>query len=157
MFIIGIDPGLGCTGWGIIKYENSDIEYVDSGTIKSSPKESLSTRIRYIFEKIRIIIYKYNPHVAVIEDMFLNTNPKTTIKLGIVKGIILLALNMSEIRNVNTYASTTIKKLVTGNAKADKEDVRFVICKMLNLNENFCDKFDESDALATAIAHVRGN
>ena len=151
MYVLGLDPGLRRTGWGIIKMESNKLEYVSSGTISSNSGDLISERLGKIDFNLSKIIENHNIQTAAIEEVFVNINPKTSLLLGMARGAAIVACSR-KIIPLAEYSSTKIKKSITGNGHATKTQVELMI-KMLLPSANT--KFnDESDALAVAISHA---
>ena len=148
MIILGIDPGLRNTGFGIIKSEKNLIAYISSGIVSTTNKGTHAERLRDIFVGVREIIAKYTPDYAVIEKVFVNSNPKTTLALGQARGASLTALALEEIP-ILELSSNEIKKSIVGNGHATKTQMQFMVKSLLCLNTEVCQ--DASDALASAI------
>jgi crossover junction endodeoxyribonuclease RuvC len=148
--IIGIDPGLNKTGWGIINAINNKITFISCGTIKTNPKDDISQRLHRLNFALTNIIKQYKPEKSAIEETFINNNPKSSLMLGHARGAIMLTLSLCGL-NPTEYATRLIKKTVTGSGKADKMQIMTMIefllpgCKVA--------EEDAADALATAICH----
>ena len=149
--IIGIDPGLRRTGWGIIESDGLRLIYVASGMIPSTADEQLSYRLREIFEGLTSVLGSFKPHEASVEETFVNKDARSTLKLGQARGIALLAPAMKGLQ-VAEYAANVIKKTVVGAGHAEKHQVQAMI-KFLLPKAKF-DSADEADALAIAICHA---
>jgi len=147
---MGIDPGLRHTGWGIIEIKGNKLTHIANGTVHSSDKEILSYRIKEIYTGLIKVIDQYQPEYCAVEEVFSNSNPKTTLKLGQARGACLLAPAISNIE-VAEYSTRIIKKAVVGTGTADKNQVK-VMVKML-LSNCLIDSEDSADALAVAICH----
>lgn len=152
MTIFGVDPGTICTGFGIIKQKNSEFICVYSGVIKPPPDTKLPVRLRFIYDELNRLIKKYNPDEFAIETAFYGKNVQSALKIGYVRGISLLAAVHNGL-TAGEYSPREIKKSVVGNGAASKEQVQFMIKKLLYLKKDKM-KFDESDALAVAICHA---
>ena len=150
MIIIGIDPGLTKTGIGIIESKNNSLNYVFSDTIYSSPKDDLADRLNHFHESLTKIIKDFNPKIAAIEETFINTNPLSSLKLGHVRGSLMLSLSIVRIP-IFEYSTTAIKKAIVGKGRADKDQIQMMV-KVLLPKANFKTE-DEADAIATAICH----
>lgn len=150
MRILGLDPSLSSTGWGVIETESNRIKYVADGYIKTDTKLPIAERLAIIHKTLNQVIEIYRPDEAAIEQVFLNDNPTSTIKLGMARGVVILAPAIYNIP-VTEYEPNKIKKAVVGVGKAAKEQVETMVkvllpgCKPKNN--------DSSDALAIAIAH----
>ena len=149
--IVGIDPGLRRTGWGIIECEGTRLAYVASGMIASDAEEALSYRLRELFDGLASVLGTFQPVEAAVEETFVNDNAKATLKLGQARGIALLAPAMRGIR-VAEYTPNLIKKTVVGTGHAEKRQVQMMV-GMLLPKARF-DSADEADALAIAICHA---
>lgn len=151
MRIIGIDPALTKTGWGIIEKNGNALKFIASGTIKSDAKKDLTTRLNQIHEQLIQVIQLYKPKTGAIEETFINTNPTSSLKLGHARGALILTLGLCKIP-VSEYSTTAIKKSITGVGRAEKHQIQAMI-KIL-LPKSGKQSEDEADALATAICHV---
>ncbi len=149
--IIGIDPGLRRTGWGIIESDGVRLVYVASGHISSTPSDPLAWRLRELFEGISSVIAAHNPAEAAVEETFVNNNPRSTLKLGQARGMALLAPAMKGL-NIGEYPPNLIKKTVVGAGHADKRQIEAMIGFLLPKAK--FDNADEADALAIAICHA---
>lgn len=149
--IIGIDPGLRRTGWGIVESDGVRLTYIDSGHISSTNDEVLAYRLREIFEGVASVISGFSPSEAAIEETFVNENARATLKLGQARGMALLAPAMQGLR-VAEYSPNLIKKSVVGTGHADKRQIQAMIGVLLP-RARF-DSPDEADALAIAICHA---
>ena len=150
MRILGLDPSLSSTGWGIVEVENNRLRYVADGFIKTDPKLPIYDRLAVIHRALNEVIETYHPQEAAIEQDFLNENPTSTIKLGMARGVVILAPALFGIP-VCEYEPTKVKKAVVGVGRAEKSQVETMVkillpgCKPKNN--------DSSDALAMAICH----
>ncbi len=150
MRILGLDPSLSSTGWGIVDVNANHICYVADGRIKTNPKEALPKRLKSIFETLTQVIEQYKPDEAAAEEVFLNSNPQSTIKLVEARGVVLLAPTMFDIP-LFEYGANKIKKAVVGVGHADKNQVETMVKVLLPGAKP--ENNDSSDALAAAIAH----
>ena len=149
--IVGIDPGLRRTGWGIIESDGVRLSYVASGLVTSTNDEVLSFRLREIFEGIQSVLASFSPREAAVEETFVNDNARATLKLGQARGIALLAPAMRGLA-VAEYPPNLIKKAVVGAGHAEKRQVQAMV-KFLLPRADF-KSADEADALAIAICHA---
>ena len=149
--IIGIDPGLRRTGWGVIESDGVRLSYVASGHITSPAEESLAYRLRELFEGIASVIAAHRPQEAAVEETFVNENARATLKLGQARGMALLAPAMRGLR-VAEYPPNLVKKTVVGAGHADKAQIGMMI-KVL-LPKAAPQSADAADALALAICHA---
>lgn len=151
MRILGIDPGLRRTGFGVIDAHGATLHYVASGTIVVPTELPLAQRLKVIFDNIREVIQAHGPDVAVIEKVFVNTNASSTLLLGQARGAALCALAGSML-DVHEYTALQVKKSVVGNGHADKQQVQVMVRHLLSLNG--LPASDSADALACAICHA---
>ncbi len=149
--IIGIDPGLRRTGWGVIESDGVRLGYVASGYVESNKDEVLAYRLRQIFEGVAGVIASFKPREAAVEETFVNDNARATLKLGQARGMALLAPAMAGLR-VGEYPPNLIKKSVVGAGHAEKRQIQLMV-KMLLPKAQFSNA-DEADALAIAICHA---
>jgi crossover junction endodeoxyribonuclease RuvC len=149
--IVGLDPGLRRTGWGVIDSDGVRLIYVASGVITPPADEELAYRLRFLFEGVTGILSSFKPQEAAVEETFVNDNPRSTLKLGQARGTILLAPAMLGLK-VAEYTPNLIKKSVVGSGHAEKQQVQAMI-KFLLPKARF-DSADEADALAIAITHA---
>jgi crossover junction endodeoxyribonuclease RuvC len=149
--IIGIDPGLRRTGWGVIESDGVRLGYVASGQIASDREDDLAYRLREIFEGLSSVIASFSPQEAAVEETFVNENARATLKLGQARGMALLAPAMKGLR-VAEYPPNLIKKSITGNGHGEKRQIQAMIGFLLPKAK--FDSADEADALAIAICHA---
>ncbi len=149
--IIGIDPGLRRTGWGIIESDGVRLTYVASGHVTSGNDDPLAYRLRTLFEGIVGVIASFKPLEAAVEETFVNENAKATLKLGQARGMALLAPAMKGLR-VAEYPPNLVKKTVVGAGHAEKRQIQAMIGFLLPKAK--FDSADEADALAIAICHA---
>ena len=154
MLVLGVDPGLLKTGWGIVRFENGNLTYVGSGTIFTNSKLPIEERLKNIFTNLDNIIKDYKPNCMSIEETFVNNNAVSSLKLGHARGVAILSAGMNNIK-VYEYLPNAIKKAVTGVGKASKEQVVAMIKCLLPLSNTKTE--DEADALAMAICHVNNS
>jgi crossover junction endodeoxyribonuclease RuvC len=151
--ILGLDPGLTCTGWGLIRFEMNRLSFVDAGVIKSSAKENMPARLANLFQNLADIIQTHRPYEASVEQTFVNQNPASALKLGHARGVALLApayFNMP----VYEYTANQVKKAVVGQGHADKDQVMAMVHRLLPMAKNVVKSYDAGDALAIAICHA---
>ncbi len=151
MRILGLDPSLSSTGWGIVETEGNRISYVADGFIPTDSSLDITTRLDMIYRELCKVIETYKPEESSIEQIFLNTNPQSTIKLGMARGVVILAPATFGIP-LEEYEPNKVKKALVGVGKAQKNQVETMVkillpgCKPKNN--------DSSDALAIAITHA---
>ena len=151
MRIIGIDPGTIVTGFGVVDYNGNELKYIASGIINIPPKDEMANRLELIYDSIDEKIKLYKPTEFSIETAFFNKNVQSALKIGYARGVSLLAAVHNKL-NVKEYSPHEIKKSVTGKGAATKEQVQFMVAKILSLKIDKI-KFDETDALAVAICY----
>ena len=152
MIILGIDPGLVITGYGIIRVRNNNFELIDFGTIVPENNKPLSQRLNVIYEDVLYILNKYNPSVMAIEEVFFGKNVKSALLLGHARGVPMVCASIHKIP-VFEYSARKVKQSITGNGNAHKSQVKYMISKEFNINnDNFSS--DASDALAIALCHL---
>lgn len=151
MRIMGIDPGLNITGYGIISATKNKYEYIISGCICSIKAKKQDYRLLNIFDKISELIKIYQPEEVAIEEIFLHKNFASALKLGQARGAAIVALGSNI--NIAEYSARQIKQAVVGYGNAEKVQIKNMVNILLKINKNFI-KLDESDALALAICHA---
>ena len=150
--ILGIDPGLRATGFGVIAQDGQRLSYVASGVIRSKDTDPLPQRIATLFTGIREVVNTYSPDEASIEIVFVNVNPQSTLLLGQARGAALAALT-AETLPVSEYTALQVKQSVVGHGKAAKQQVAYMVARLLNLATE--PTADAADALACAITHAQ--
>lgn len=150
--IIGIDPGLRKTGWGIIDIKGSSLTFVACGSIDPDSKLDLADRLACLHRGLGDIIHKYIPHEAAVEETFINKDPRSALKLGSARGIALVVPALAGLK-VGEYAANQIKKTVVGAGHADKSQIRMMVKTLLPKSDFKSD--DAADALAIAITHAQ--
>lgn len=151
MILLGLDPGLNSTGWGLISATGNRLSHIANGQVKTSPADPLATRLVHLFEALTDIILEYRPEAAAVEETFVNVNPQSTLKLGQARGIALLAAARAGI-DVGEYATRLVKKAVVGTGTADKNQIHAMIARLLPGTK--IAGADAADALAVAICHA---
>ena len=149
-YILGIDPALNRTGWGIITAENNNLSYIASGIIDAKKIDNLPDKISKIYGELNKVIIEYKPKEAAIEEIFVNKNPLTSMKLGHARGAAIISCMENNLA-VSEYATNKIKKTICGQGKGEKQQVAMMVKVLLPQAEFYYD--DESDALAAAICH----
>ena len=151
--ILGIDPGLQTTGFGVIDVDGPRLHYVASGTIRTldAPRGDLPGRLKIIFEGVCEVVQRYEPETAAIEIVFVNVNPQSTLLLGQARGAALTAL-VSRSLPVAEYTALQIKKAVGGHGQARKEQIQHMVTRLLALPAE--PGKDAADALGIAICHA---
>ena len=151
MIILGIDPGLATTGYGVIKKQGNSFELIDYDTIKTSADENDVDRLSNLYEELLLLIDKYKPGQIAVEELFFNKNVKTAIRVGQARGVILLAGSQQGIE-VAEYTPLQVKQAVVGYGRASKSQVQQMVKALLNLSE-IPKPDDAADALAISICH----
>lgn len=151
MIILGIDPGLRTTGFGVIQKHGSKLRYIASGTIKTGLEGALPPRLKIILQGVREIVATYQPNCAAIEKVFVNVNPQSTLLLGQARGAAISALVGADL-DVAEYSPTQIKQSVVGTGKAAKPQVQDMVARLLQLPG--VPGSDAADALGVAICHA---
>jgi crossover junction endodeoxyribonuclease RuvC len=148
--VIGFDPGLRNTGWGVIDVSGNRLSYVADGTVRPNKDDPLAWRLRSLHEGLAEVLALYEPDTAAVEETFVNKNPTTTLKLGEARGVVLLAPALAGLP-VAEYSANRIKKSVVGVGHAAKEQVQMMVSRLLP-GCTFSSP-DAADALAVAICH----
>ena len=153
MLILGIDPGLQRTGFGVIDVQGARLTYIASGTISTleAPRGDLPGRLKIIFEGVREVVQTYKPECACVEIVFVNVNPQSTLLLGQARGAALAAL-VSNGLTVSEYTALQMKKAVVGHGLANKGQVQEMVRRLLKLPS--LPGKDAADALGLAISHA---
>ena len=151
MIIIGLDPGLGTTGWGVIAAEGNRLSHVGNGQVRTDPKAQLPARLLDLSEKLGAVLADHAPDSAAVEELFVNENPQSTLKLGQARGVVLLAAAARGIE-VGEYAPRLVKKAVVGTGAAAKSQVHAMVQRLLPGVK--ITGADAADALAVAITHA---
>lgn len=149
--ILGIDPGLQRTGWGIISIQGTKLGYIACGVIVSDPHHSLAERLRELHDGLSQVLADYQPDEVAVEETFVNKDARSTLKLGHARGVALLVPALSGL-SVSEYAANLVKKTVVGSGHADKNQIQAMVRILLpkaNVNQA-----DAADALAIAITHA---
>jgi crossover junction endodeoxyribonuclease RuvC len=150
--ILGIDPGLRITGFGIIRRIGNKLAYVTSGCVKA-PEKDLPGRLKTILEGLREVIQEHRPQQVAVEKVFVNVNPQSTLLLGQARGTAICAAVLEDLP-VAEYTALQVKQAVVGNGHANKEQVQEMVRRLLRLPGN--PGADAADALACAICHAHG-
>ncbi|MBL4639767.1 MAG: crossover junction endodeoxyribonuclease RuvC [Kordiimonadaceae bacterium] len=151
MRLLGLDPGLQKTGWGIVESHGSRLIHIANGTVKSTSKKSLAERLVELYDGLTEVVAEWQPHSCAVEETFVNKNPTSTLKLGQARGIALLVPSQAGIP-VAEYTPNHVKKSVVGAGHAGKDQVEAMVRILLpgiQINGP-----DAADALAVAICHA---
>ncbi len=149
--IIGLDPGLRRTGWGVIEQTGTRLTYIASGTVLPSEKGEMGARLAELYRLLTDVLERFTPHEAAVEETFVNVNPASTLKLGQARGVVMLVPALMGL-SVAEYAPLLVKKSVVGAGRAEKAQVRMMVSVLLPKAAPSSE--DESDALAIAITHA---
>ncbi len=149
--IVGLDPGLRHTGWGVIEVTGNRLHHIADGAIHSDAGLSLAERLRQLFDGLQAVLRVWQPAEAAVEETFVNINPASTLKLGQARGVVLLAPAQAGLP-VAEYATRLVKKAVVGTGTANKDQIAMMV-KML-LPGCLPQSADAADALAVAICHA---
>lgn len=154
MILLGIDPGTQFTGYGVIQKGNQGTHHVDNGLIIPNTKNPIPERLVEIFSKITSLIREFQPAEVAIEDGFVAKNARSSLKLGLARGVVLLAAAQAKLP-IFEYSPAEVKKTVTGFGQADKEQVQKMVRLHLKLKET--PEENAADALAVALCHAQQN
>ena len=153
--IIGVDPGLNNTGFGILDYRGNKIKVVAYGLITPPAKESIPNRLEYLNSHMNDLIDKFNPMSMAIEDSFYSQNVKSAILLGQARGVLLLSAASKGISSM-VYAPRKVKQSVTGSGSSSKKQVKYMVEKILKIDKDIS-SLDITDALAIGLCHINQN
>ncbi|MEQ9326065.1 MAG: crossover junction endodeoxyribonuclease RuvC [Rhodospirillales bacterium] len=149
--LIGLDPGLQNTGWGVIDVSGNRLRHVADGVIRTNGALAMAERLRQLHEGLRDVLDLYQPHEAAVEETFVNKNPSSTLKLGQARGVVLLAPALAGLV-IAEYAANLVKKSVVGVGHADKAQIQMMVSTLLP--GAAMESADAADALAVAICHA---
>ena len=151
MLILGLDPSLTCTGWGIIAKSGNRLTHVANGQVRTDPSDSLPDRLVTLDRELTDVILAHRPDCAAVEEVFVNKNPQSTLKLGQARGVVLMVAARAGL-DVGEYAARLVKKAVVGNGAAEKAQVHAMVQRLLP--GSAIAGPDAADALAVAITHA---
>jgi len=151
MKILGLDPGLGTTGWGLIEAEGNRLAHIANGQLKTDSAEPLPKRLSHLATQLEALIADHSPASAAVEEVFVNKNPQSTLKLGQARGVVIMVAARAGIE-VGEYAARLVKKAVVGNGNAEKVQVHAMVGRLLP-GAKIAGP-DAADALAVAITHA---
>lgn len=149
--VIGIDPGSRNTGWGVVNEASGVLRLVDCGVIRPSPSGAFAARLAFIFKELHAVLARVKPDEASVEQVFTARNPATALKLGQARGVAVAACAAHDLP-VRDYEPSVIKKALVGVGSADKEQVGFMVGRVLGVKPDWA--LDTGDALAAAICHI---
>ena len=155
MLILGIDPGSLVTGYGLIDVEGRRLRRITSGTLEMKSSDSMPLRLRTVYDGLLEVIDHWHPDEFCIETAFYGKNIQSTLKLGHVRGVAMLAAVHRQLA-ISEYSPREVKRAVTGSGAAAKQQVAYMVKILLNIDSDFR-KLDEADGLALAICHALQN
>ena len=147
--VLGIDPGTAVTGYGVVALDGRTTTLVECGVIRTAPKDALPARLRDIHDGVRELIQRHRPDTMAVEDVFYARNVRTTVVLGHARGVILLAAEHAGLV-IREYPPAEIKKAIAGRGSATKEQVQFMVTKLLRL-KHAPEPADAADGVAAAL------
>ena len=151
MKILGLDPGLGTTGWGLIQAEGNRLSHIANGQLKTDTSAPLAERLADLCRQLEALIAEHAPETAAVEEVFVNKNPQSTLKLGQARGVALMCAAKAGMA-VGEYSPTLVKKAVVGTGGAEKAQVHAMVARLLP-GAKIAGP-DAADALAVAITHA---
>ena len=149
--ILGLDPGLGTTGWGLIEADGNRLRHIANGQITTKTSAQLPQRLASLGEQLEALIAEHHPDSAAVEEVFVNQNPQSTLKLGQARGVVIMIAARAGI-GVGEYAARLVKKAVVGVGNAEKAQVHAMVARLLPGAK--IAGSDAADALAVAITHA---
>ena len=150
--ILGVDPGLSNTGWGVIEAQGSRLSFIACGRVRSDAARNMGERLRQLHEGLMQVIAEHSPQEAAIEETFVNRDPQSALKLGQARGVALTAPALAGLV-IAEYAANLVKKTVVGAGHADKKQVEMMVRVLLPAAQDA--SADAADALAVAICHAQ--
>lgn len=151
MKILGLDPGLGTTGWGLIEADGNRLRHIANGQLRTDTSAPLPRRLASLADQLEAVIAEHAPDTAAAEEVFVNKNPQSTLKLGQARGVILMCAARAGL-DVGEYAARLVKKAVVGTGNGEKAQVHAMIARLLP-GAKIAGP-DAADALAVAITHA---
>ncbi len=153
MIVLGVDPGTAITGYGVVQGDGSaPSALIECGVIRTRPRDTLAARLGEIYDGIRELIVQHRPDALAVEDVFYSKNVRTTLVLGHARGVILLAGQQAGLE-IHEYPPAEIKKAIVGSGSATKEQVQFMVTRLLRL-KSAPQPSDASDGVAAALALI---
>jgi crossover junction endodeoxyribonuclease RuvC len=149
--ILGLDPGLGTTGWGLIEAQGNRLSHIANGELKTKTSAPLPERLAQLADQLEALLSEHRPDGAAVEEVFVNKNPQSTLKLGQARGVAIMLAARAGI-SVGEYAARLVKKAVVGNGNAEKVQVHAMVARLLPGVK--IAGTDAADALAVAITHA---
>ena len=151
MIILGLDPGLACTGWGVIRAHGNRLSHIANGQCRTPAQAALPERLASLYAQLSAVLREHAPDAAAVEEVFVNDNPQSTLKLGQARGVVLLVAAQAGI-GTGEYAPRLVKKALVGTGAADKRQVHAMVERLLPTAK--VTGADAADALAVAITHA---
>ena len=151
MIILGLDPGLGTTGWGLIDADGNRLRHIANGQLKTDPATPLPQRLARLANQLDALLSEHRPDSAAVEEVFVNANPQSTLKLGQARGVVIMTAARAGL-DVGEYSPTLVKKAVVGTGGAEKAQVHAMVARLLPGVK--IAGADAADALAVAITHA---
>lgn len=151
MRILGLDPGLGTTGWGLIEADGNRLRHIANGQLKTDSAAELPRRLAHLADQLEALLIDHRPDSAAVEEVFVNKNPQSTLKLGQARGVVIMIAARARIE-VGEYAARLVKKAVVGNGNAEKAQIHAMISRLLP-GAKIAGP-DAADALAVAVTHA---
>jgi crossover junction endodeoxyribonuclease RuvC len=151
MILIGLDPGLQSTGWGVIEAQGNRLRHIANGVVKTRAADALADRLVQLHDGLAAVLAAHMPAAAAVEEVFVNANPQSTLKLGHARGIVMFVAAHAGLP-VSEYATRLVKKAIVGTGGADKIQVRAMVERLLPGCKIAGE--DAADALAVAITHA---
>jgi crossover junction endodeoxyribonuclease RuvC len=153
VIVLGIDPGTAATGYGVVSGEPfGSLSLIECGVIRTTARDPLPLRLRELYDDVRALIARHRPEAMSVEDVFYAKNVRTTVVLGHARGVILLAAEQAGIE-IHEYPPAEIKKAVVGTGSATKEQVQYMVARLLRLKKA-PEPTDAADGTAAALAHI---
>lgn len=149
--ILGLDPGLGTTGWGLIQADGNRLSHIANGELRTNPSSPLPSRLAALAGQLEALLAEHRPDGAAVEEVFVNANPQSTLKLGQARGVAIMVAARAGM-DVGEYAARLVKKAVVGNGNAEKAQVHAMVSRLLPGTRIAGP--DAADALAVAITHA---
>lgn len=151
MIILGLDPGLNSTGWGVISAVGNRLSHIAHGQLTTKASDPLASRLALLFDALTDVILQHQPTAAAVEETFLNKNPQSTLKLGHARGAAMVAIARAGIE-IGEYSAKIVKKSIVGTGNAEKQQVQAMVGRLLPGTK--ISGADAADALAVAICHA---
>jgi crossover junction endodeoxyribonuclease RuvC len=151
VIVLGLDPGLGTTGWGLIRADGNRLSHIANGEMKTSASAPLPERLAALADQLEALLKQHSPDAAAVEEVFVNKNPQSTLKLAQARGVALMTAARAGVA-VGEYAPSLVKKAVVGTGSADKPQVHAMVARLLPGAR--IAGADAADALAVAITHA---